>query len=317
MNPPAEAKTAQTPPLTNEQIAAEFDEVAELLESHGANPFRIRAYRNAAESIRKLDVSLVDLIESGGMDALIQLPGIGRSLAHTLEQLAHSGRLPMLERLRGESAPERLFTTVANIGPLLAQRIHEQLGIETLLELSAAARDGRLARVRGMGAKRVQAVREALAGRFRLVSSPSAMASVRHEPARDDAPPVAELLDVDREYRQLARQGKLPRVAPRRFNPTNDAWLPVLHTERQGRHYTVLYSNTARAHELGTTRDWVVICADGDEHSGNWTAITAGYGPVRGRRVIRGREDECARHYAAAPDSAAGSLVQKRLDFER
>ena len=76
----------------------------------------------------------------------------------------------------------------------------------------------------------------------------------------------------------MAKQGKLPRIAPRRFNPTGDAWLPVLHTQRDGRHYTALYSNTARAHELGTTHDWVVIYRDDDQHSGSWTAITASFG---------------------------------------
>jgi putative hydrolase len=314
MNPRADVKTTQRPALSNEQVAEELDEVAELLDGHGANPFRVRAYRNAAESIRKLDAAIVDLAESGGIDALMQLPGIGRSLAHTLAHLAHSGRLPMLERLRGENAPERLFTTVADIGPKLAQRIHEELGIETLSELSAAAHDGRLARIRGMGDKRVQAVREALAGRFRQTPS-AGPAPVRQVPASSDAPPVGELLDVDHQYRQLARQGKLPRVAPRRFNPTNDAWLPVLHTERAGRHYTVLYSNTARAHELGATHDWVVICCDGDQHSGNWTAITAGYGALRGRRVIRGREAECALHYTAPTDSPPQPLMQKQFDF--
>lgn len=314
MNPPTDAPATQRAALTNPQVAETLDEVARLLEGQGANPFRVRAYRTAAEQIRQLDASVVELAESGGIDALMQLPGIGRSLAHTLAHLAHSGRLPMLERLRGENAPERLFTTVADIGPKLAQRIHEELGIETLSELSAAAHDGRLARVRGMGEKRVQAVRETLAGRFRPTAA-ARPAPGLPEPQSAEPPPIDELLDVDREYRQLARQGKLPRVAPRRFNPTREAWLPVLHTERAGRHYTALYSNTARAHELGGTHDWVVLYCDSDQHGGTWTAITAGYGPLRGRRVIRGREADCARHYGAQADAPQRRLVQQRFAF--
>ena len=93
----------------------------------------------------------------------------------------------------------------------------------------------------------------------------------------------------------------LPRIAPRRFNPTREAWLPVLHTERAGRHYTALYSNTARAHELGTTHDWVVIYLDDHDHHGRWTVITSAFGALRGRRIVRGREHECAAHYAAQP----------------
>ena len=203
---------------------------------------------------------------------------------------------------------------MADIGPKLAQRIHEELGIETLAELAAAASDGRLGRVRGMGVKRVQAVREALAGRFHRAGSAEAPAASPSPPV-GKPPPVPELLDVDGEYRRLAKQGKLPRIAPRRFNPTGDAWLPVLHTEREGRHYTALYSNTARAHELGTTHDWVVIYRDDDQHSGSWTVITSSFVALRGRRVVRGREDECARHYALDPGPQTQRLVQRRLNF--
>jgi putative hydrolase len=110
-------------------------------------------------------------------------------------------------------------------------------------------------------------------------------------------PPIAELLDVDEEYRRLADLDRLPRIAPRRFNPEGKAWLPILHTRRDARHYTALYSNTARAHELGTTHDWVVIYRDDAGDHGQWTVITAGLGKLKGKRVVRGRESECAAHY--------------------
>jgi putative hydrolase len=105
-------------------------------------------------------------------------------------------------------------------------------------------------------------------------------------------------LDIDEEYRRLARTGKLPRIAPRRFNPTQEAWLPVLHTWRGERHYTALFSNTARAHEQDAIRDWVIIYRDDDHNHGRWTAITAHFGPLHGRRIIRGREMECEQFYA-------------------
>ena len=101
MDAQPQPKTVQPLPLTNDQIAGQLDEVADLLEGHGANPFRVRAYRNAAESIRKLDAPIVRLAEDQGVDGLMQLPAIGRSLAHTLAHLAHSYRLPMLDRLHG------------------------------------------------------------------------------------------------------------------------------------------------------------------------------------------------------------------------
>src|SRR5690606_33853745 len=111
-----------------------------------------------------------------------------------------------------------------------------------------------------------------------------------------DQPSVAELLDVDEEYRRKAAADTLIRIAPRRFNPTAAAWLPILHTTRGERHYTALYSNTARAHELGTTHDWVVIYRD-DAKDGRWTVITSQFSDLKGRRIVRGREAECREFY--------------------
>lgn len=286
----------QDSPPANQQLAATLEEVGALLEVQGANPFRVQAYRRAAETIRGLKGPVAEILQAEGIGGLMQLPRIGRSLAHAIEHLVRSGCLPLLERLRGENAPERIFASVPDIGPGLAQRIHEQLGIETLAELETAANDGRLAQVTGMGQKRIRAVRESLAGRFarrRQTEIPKEQRDV------GELVPIAELLDVDSEYRRLAEQGKLPRIAPRRFNPTGAAWLPILHTERGKRHYTALYSNTARAHEFGTTHDWVVIYRDDDHDHGRWTVITANYGRLRGRRIVRAREDECAAYYQA------------------
>lgn len=312
--PPAAASVPGATPPTNAQLAAIFDEVAERLQTQGANPFRVRAYHTAATTLRHLDAPASEMLAQEGTAGLMRLPGIGRSLAHALEQVLTSNRMPLLERLRGEDVAERTFATVANIGPKLARRIHEALGIETLGELMAAADDGRLSEVPGMGEKRMRSVRESLAGRFRprTWSTPGTWGSpgpVAHEPTPHAAgaePPVADLLDIDAEYRDLERHGRLPRIAPRRFNPTREAWLPILHTERGGRHYTALYSNTARAHELGATHDWVVIYLDDHDQHGRWTVISAAFGALRGKRIVRGREPECAAHYAeASPTRAA------------
>jgi hypothetical protein len=203
--------------LKNHELAAAFEEVADLLELQAANPFRVRAYRNAAETIRGLKGEANDIVRAEGVLGLMQLPGIGRSLAHVLDHLVRTGSFPLLERLRGEDVAERAFATVPDIGPELARRIHEELGIESLAELEAAAHDGRLAQVRGMGRKRIRAVRESLAGRFARRRQP--MGRAPGAPAvNEPQTPVAELLEVDDEYRRLAKHGKLPRIAPRRFN---------------------------------------------------------------------------------------------------
>jgi hypothetical protein len=109
-----------------------------------------------------------------------------------------------------------------------------------------------------------------------------------------EEPSVETVLDVDREYRTAASAGTLPRIAPRRFNPNGEAWLPVLHTRRGDWHFTALFSNTARAHELGRVRDWVVVYAEDKDHAERqYTVVTATAGPLAGRRVVRGREAEC------------------------
>jgi hypothetical protein len=289
----------------NDAIAKQLDEIAGHLEEQSANPFRVQAYRNAANTIRRLPSPVCKIVEEQGIDGLLELPGIGSSLAHAIQQFIRTGALPLLERLRGEHAPERILRSVPYLGPQFARRIHEQLGIETLAELERAAWDGRLAQVPGMGRKRIEAIRDSLAGRFRRrLSLPAAPPAKR----QSDSPSVAELLDIDQQYRRLVELDRLPKIAPRRFNPEGKAWLPILHAHRGERHYTALYSNTARAHELGTTRDWVVIYRDDSGDHGQWTVITAGLGKLKGKRVVCGREDECAAHYGrlASPPSQIG-----------
>jgi hypothetical protein len=116
-----------------------------------------------------------------------------------------------------------------------------------------------------------------------------------------DQPGVDLLLEVDREYREKAHAALLPKIAPRRFNPEGKAWLPVLHTRFGPWRFSALFSNTERAHDLRRTHDWVVIYyarEDGDEAQA--TVVTERRGALTGRRVVRGREPECARHYRAA-----------------
>jgi putative hydrolase len=106
---------------------------------------------------------------------------------------------------------------------------------------------------------------------------------------------------VDNEYRQKASADKLPRITPKRFNPENKAWLPILHTTHDHWHFTALYSNTARAHQLGRTTDWVVIYFYDDHHrEGQHTVVTETHGSLRGSRVVRGRETECLQYYETA-----------------
>jgi hypothetical protein len=302
MSAPKEHALEHPTPLDNHQIAECLEEVADLLEAQGANMFRVRAYRTAAGNLRELPRPVHEIISTAGSAGLLELPGIGHSLARAIEQLCLTGRLPLLQRLRGDAGPERLFMTLPGIGLEFATRIHEQLGVESLAELAASARDGRLAKVPGMGRKRLRAIEETLRGRFRAPLAPPPAAAPQHHEVEE--PSVAEILDIDREYRQKAAEGRLRLIAPRRLNPTGKAWLPVLHTQRGLHQYTALYSNTARAHELGMTHDWVVVFRDDHDGHGQWTLITSQFGPLRGKRIIRGREAECDAFYSREREQA-------------
>jgi putative hydrolase len=230
-----------------------------------------------------------DLLSAGGLEALERLPDIGQSLARSIRDIVRFGYSPMLQRLRGDIDPLRLLASVPGIGRRLAARLHDELHLETLEDLEAAAHDGRLERLSGFGTKRLAGVRAVLAER---------LGRVRRAPSDLNTPPVSELLSIDREYRESAAAGRLPTIAPKRFNPERRSWLPVLHTTRNGRHYTALFSNTAQAHRLGRTHDWVVIYADHGGADGQWTVVTGRAGPLRGRRVVRGREQECVDCYS-------------------
>jgi DNA polymerase (family X) len=277
------------PSSENERIAGKLREAADILQAQRANPFRVRAYRRAADGVASLDVELGDVLARRGVEGLLALPGIGPGIAAAINELMRTGRWSQLERLRGTLDPERLFRSVPGVGPILARRIHEALAIDTLEALETATHDGRLAGVPGIGPRRAAMVRAQLAtllgrGRSRAASEPS----------------VEALLDVDEEYRRRAAAGRLRKIAPRRFNPTREAWLPVLHTERNDWRFTVLFSNTAQAHQLERTRDWVVVYFHTDAGpEGQRTVVSETKGPLVGRRVVRGREPECQAHYAS------------------
>ncbi|MCE5197507.1 MAG: helix-hairpin-helix domain-containing protein [Armatimonadota bacterium] len=275
--------------MDNDEIAKRFEFIAGILESRGVNPYRVQAYRNAADTLRSMERSVAEILETEGQKGLRKLPGIGVSLARYIQEYLYTGRMSVLDRVRGRTDPIALISTLPGVGTDTAELIYETLGVETLEELEMAAREGELSRVPGLGPKRIRGIVESLAGRL----GPRTRREISHvlEPAVD------EILDVDREYREKAEAGTIRKVAPKRFNPSGEAWLPVLNTRRGNHFYTALYSNTARAHDQGKTREWVVVYFDGPEGSGQVTVVTSRGGPLSGKRVIRGREEECLEYY--------------------
>jgi len=294
-------------PISNDEVADALERVAALLQAQDAEPFRVRAYRNGAATCRTLDRPLREILDREGKKGLDELPAIGRSLASAIAELLHTGRLMMLERLEGQVAPEDLLATVPTIGEELAHRIHDRLGVDTLEELELAAHDGRLEALPGFGPRRVEAIRTAVgalldrAGRRRaraarpgVLRARDGAADVGSDARGPDRPSVETILAVDAEYRRRAAADDLRRIRPRRFNPSGEAWLPILHVARDGWSLTAHYSNSANAHRLGRTRDWVVVLAERNGQEDRATVVTEHRGPMRGERVVRGREVECA-----------------------
>lgn len=233
--------------VTNARMAGTFERVADLLEQQGAPPFRARAWREAASSIRDYPRELTDVFRDHGRIGLEAIPHIGPRLASVIIELVRTGRCGALDRLEGDP-----------LASLLA----------------------------------------------RQATGTQAQASPRH-------PSVELLLDIDRTYREAAAAGTLYKIAPRRFNPNNEAWLPILHLDRDGWSFTAMFSNTELAHRLGKTNDWVIIYFH-EPHApeAQATIVTEYRGALRGRRVVRGRERECAE--LAGPEPAVTSAVSGR-----
>ncbi len=320
--------SGSNPTPTNQQIAELLEQIAELLEDRGDNLYRVRAYENAAWTVRDAQHSLAQQVHEQGGPSLKELAGIGDGLARLITNYVMTGRCPRLEQLLSTVSIEMQMQLIPGIGPALAARISDALHLPTLEALEAAARDGRLETVRGFGPHRVGVVRETLPALLERTAQHRRHAPGRGEateqsteqfteqfteqPVRspDEQPPVKLLLALDEEYRRKAEAGELRQIAPRRFNPTWQAWLPIMRVDREGWSFVVLYSNTAQAHRLNKTHDWVVIYvrpAGGSEPDDQATSpgtrqhtvVTETKGKLAGRRVVRGREAEMGRHDGA------------------
>ncbi len=280
--------------MINQDIADKLMEIATLLKEQGANPYRVSAYRNAASVISNLPEPVSDIVARNDFQGLVALPGIGEGIARSIYEYVALGHMSRLESLQGGHDPVALFETIPGIGPKLAHRIIEHLHIDSLEALEVAAHNQRLEKIPGFSASKVAMVQTWLAqvlGRQRpRLQSQEAFT----EPA------VQLILQVDQQYRQKASAAELPMIAPKRFNPDAKAWLPVMHVSKQGWHFTALFSNTARAHQLNRTQDWVVIYFyDDQHHESQHTVVTETHGALTGQRVVRGRETECREYYAS------------------
>lgn len=321
----------------NVALACDLERIAELLEERGEAEHRVSAYRQAGRSLRELRRDVRDIARRGER-ALRSVPSVGPRLAPLLYEHVRTGTIRLLERLEAERRPREALEALPGIGEALADRLVGELHVASLEDLELAAHDGRLAATEGFGDRRVASLRTGLNRMLgRRARGERARSPLGRRRAARDADPIVEapeplrvpvglLLELDARYRMLAAEGKLRRIAPHRFNPDQLAWLPVMVDHREGWRFDVMYSNSARAHRLDKTRDWVIVrhrpaangagMADfGDDEvddldepdaamlraEGSHTIVTETRGADAGLRVVRGRERECHEHHVEHP----------------
>lgn len=286
------------------RIAPLLRDMADAVERQQEDGYRAAAYRRAADYLERAQPDLRTLRHEGGRDALEALPTIGRGIAAAIIEILDTGHWRRLAELRGDGDAEELFRTVPGVGNALARQIHEVLGASSLEALEMAAHDGRLQHLSRVGDRRAAAIGAAVR---HMLDQAGRQRRGLHAPAVSE-PPVDLLLRADARYRADAAAGRLPKIAPRRFNPSGRAWLPVLHLREGGWRVTALFSNTARAHRLERVNDWVVLyCEDENHAERQYTVVTTLAGPLAGQRVVRGREAECLRRLALAEPQASAS----------
>jgi len=148
--------------MSNPEIAAVLERIADLLEFQGANPFRVRAYRNAARTIRDLPEPASAIVADPDR-SLLEYEGIGKDLAEKISELIHTGTLPMLDELLAE-IPEGVLAMlqVPGLGPKRAALLYRELHAASIDELRAACQSHRVQSLKGFGAKTEAAILKGL-----------------------------------------------------------------------------------------------------------------------------------------------------------
>lgn len=255
--------------MTNYEIAVALRDHAARLERTESNLYRVRAFRHAADVVERHAQPLSEIHAEQGRAGIEAIPGIGASIAYTVEGLLR-GEWQTLRPEGLASTPAELLTSLPGIGPRWCEHLQERLGVRTVSELREAVRQGRLPEA-GLPANRMRAVVEALAQRQHEEEA-------IHLPA--DEPPVGDLLEIDTAFREHAREAT-PRAG-------GLVWVPFFRVERNGWKYRAHFCRNALAQRMGRTTDWVEVHFTNGLHSGQRIVVTG----KTGTREVRGRERE-------------------------
>ena len=182
--------------MENPEIARTFDELADLLELGGENPFKLRAYRNFAELARETGDRLADIASRGGSDALEKLDGVGPAIAKKVLDLLDKGTFDALDRARAE-VPVTLLSIlgIPGLGAKTVRRLHLEAGVKTLEDLEAACEQGTLAGMAGFGKKKQDKMLEGVKFKLASISGPRQLLLAQAKAAVGE---IAHLLGVER-----------------------------------------------------------------------------------------------------------------------
>ncbi|MEA1992106.1 MAG: helix-hairpin-helix domain-containing protein, partial [Thermodesulfobacteriota bacterium] len=191
-------------PIHNNEIADIFDKLADLLEVEDANPFRVRAYRNAAQTVRGYAKRMSDLLQQD--EDLSKTSNIGKDLAGKIKTIVETGKLPLLEKVRS-STPAALsdLMKIQGLGPKRVKTLHKKLKIQSLDDLKSAARSGKIRELEGLGKKTEQMIKQ------RLEDFTGEEARTKLMVAEDIATPLIEYLKKSKDVKEIVVAGSYRR----------------------------------------------------------------------------------------------------------
>ncbi|MDX1646744.1 MAG: DNA polymerase/3'-5' exonuclease PolX [Longimicrobiales bacterium] len=236
--------------MQNLDVARTLTTLADLLEIQGANPFRIRAYRNAVNTVSSLSRPLSAMVAEG--EDLTELPGIGKSVASHIEELLATGRITRLEELSA-SFPVTLaeLMRLDGVGPKKARKLFDALGVRTVGDLEAALAEGTVETLEGFGPKSAAKIRVAIedhrkhTGRFRIHEVEALIAGLLEH--MEDAPGLERMEVAGSLRRRKETIGDVDILVTCRGDGT-----PVVD-------HFVAYSGAARVEGAGGTKGSVVL----------------------------------------------------------
>ncbi|MFP4247507.1 MAG: DNA polymerase/3'-5' exonuclease PolX [Halochromatium sp.] len=235
--------------IHNQEIADRLERAADLLEIGGGNAYRVRAYRQAAQTVSGLAQSVADRVENG--DDLTELPDIGERMAEKITTIAQTGELPQLDELE-ETLPAQLseLMHLSGLGPKRVKALHQDLGIENLDDLKQAVDHQRVRQLEGFGRKTEETIAEHLARRQ------GQEARTRLMEAEEVADTLARDLGAIEGVKQLAIAGSFRR----RKETVGD--LDILVTAAEGSAVMARFTGHEEVREIvsqGETRSTVVL----------------------------------------------------------